>query len=92
MASSKELARIKIFSCHGLGGNQKWDYNNEVGLLYRSGWGLDSTSAKLYRGGPGLARKEINRSILCSFWLFFSESLVCWEVRDLVIYIMVCII
>jgi len=26
---------VKLFTCHGLGGNQKWEFNKEVGLLNR---------------------------------------------------------
>ena len=30
VSSSKIGSHVQIFNCHGLGGNQKWDYNNEV--------------------------------------------------------------
>lgn len=30
LSSTSEKAHIHIQSCHGLGGNQKWIYNNQV--------------------------------------------------------------
>lgn len=30
VSSSKPKSRIRIYGCHGLGGNQKWEYNNKV--------------------------------------------------------------
>ena len=31
VSSSRLGAHVQILNCHTLGGNQKWDYNNEVG-------------------------------------------------------------
>ena len=31
VSSSKINAHVQILTCHGLGGNQKWEYNNQVG-------------------------------------------------------------
>ena len=33
VATSKVGAKITILNCHGLGGNQKWEYSDEVGHL-----------------------------------------------------------
>ena len=33
VSSRSEGTSINILNCHGLGGNQKWAYNNEVGNL-----------------------------------------------------------
>ncbi len=30
VSSSKIGAHVQILNCHGLSGNQKWDYNNQV--------------------------------------------------------------
>ena len=31
VSSSHEGSQIMILNCHGLGGNQKWSYDNQVG-------------------------------------------------------------
>ena len=42
VSSQRPGAHVQILNCHGLGGNQKWTYDNTVGVLYSS---LSSSSS-----------------------------------------------
>ena len=39
---------VKLFQCHGLGGNQKWEYDKEVGTTLKSSTKGDNSDNLYY--------------------------------------------